>query len=169
MAVSQCLENLVTNALKYGKEARWMRVRAALAPAADGGADAVQISVSDRGIGIDPGELARIFEPFYRSASVQVAQIHGTGLGLAVAKQIAEALGGSLTVHSVPGEGSTFTLQLWRYEAVMSEESADRRGVVLSDRRSSLREPARRRPGNLQRSAPRILERVSRSNSADST
>ena len=132
MAVSQCLENLVTNALKYGKEARWIRVRAALAPAANGGDDAVQISVSDRGIGVDPGDLTRIFEPFYRSPSVQVAQIHGTGLGLAVAKQIAEALGGSVTVHSAPGKGSTFTLQLWRYETVMSEESADRRGVVLA-------------------------------------
>ena len=114
VAVSQCLENLVTNALKYGKEARWLRVRARLGPADGAGAGDVQISVSDRGIGIDAADLPRIFEPFYRSRSAHVAQIHGTGLGLAVARQIAEALGGSLAVTSTPGEGSTFTLTLRR-------------------------------------------------------
>lgn len=131
VAVSQCLENLVTNALKYGKDARWIRMSADLAPAADGASSAVRISVSDRGMGIEPDDQARIFEPFYRSPSVQVAQIHGTGLGLAVAKQIAEALGGSLTVQSVPGAGSTFTLQLLSYEAV-SEDPVRRGGVVLT-------------------------------------
>ena len=116
MAVLQCLENLVTNALKYGKQARWMSVRAARAPGGDG-QDGVEISVIDRGIGIEPEDVGRIFEPFYRSRAAQLTQIHGTGLGLAVAKQIAEALGGALTVHSVPGQGSTFTLRLPRYEA----------------------------------------------------
>ena len=134
VAVSQCLENLVTNALKYGKDARWIRLAAFLAPDADGDASAVCISVSDRGMGIEPGDHARIFEPFYRSPSVQVAQIHGTGLGLAVAKQIAEALGGSLTVQSAPGKGSTFTLRLLRYEAGSEEELARRGGVVLTTR-----------------------------------
>jgi signal transduction histidine kinase len=112
MAVSQCLENLVTNALKYGQNARWLRLSATLAPEGAGDANGVCISVTDRGMGIDPHDLPHIFEPFYRSRAVQVAQIHGTGLGLAVAKQIAEALGGSLTVVSRPGEGSTFTLHL---------------------------------------------------------
>jgi signal transduction histidine kinase len=114
MAVSQCLENLVTNALKYGRSARWLRLSAALAPSANGETNEVCISVTDQGMGIDPHDLPHIFEPFYRSRAVQVAQIHGTGLGLAVAKQIAEALGGSLTVVSRPGEGSTFTLHLKR-------------------------------------------------------
>lgn len=131
VAVSQCLENLVTNALKYGKDARWIRLSAGLAPVAEGGPRAVRISVSDRGMGIAPDDQAHIFEPFYRSPSVQVAQIHGTGLGLAVAKQIAEAMGGSLTVQSVPGVGSTFTLQLLSYEAV-SEDPVRRGGVVLA-------------------------------------
>ena len=134
VAVSQCLENLVTNALKYGKDARWIRVSAFLAPDADHEPGAVCISVSDRGMGIDPGDQARIFEPFYRSPSVQMAQIHGTGLGLAVAKQIAEALRGSLNVESAPGKGSTFTLRLPRYEAGSEEEPARRRGVVLTTR-----------------------------------
>jgi signal transduction histidine kinase len=111
MAVSQCIENLVTNALKYGKAQRWMAIRARAAVSDDGEGE-VRISVSDRGIGIDPADLPRIFEPFYRSAAARTAQIHGTGLGLALARQIADAMGGSLTATSIPGEGSTFTLAL---------------------------------------------------------
>jgi signal transduction histidine kinase len=116
MAVSQCVENLVTNALKYGKEQRWIGIRASVAESETGRPE-VRISVSDRGMGIDPVDLPHIFEPFYRSASVRVAQIHGTGLGLALAAQIAHAMGGTLTVSSAPGEGSTFTLALQVFTA----------------------------------------------------
>src|SRR6476659_9201485 len=70
----------------------------------------VHISVADRGFGIERAELGHIFEPFYRSPSVATAQIHGTGLGLALAKSIAEAMGGHLTAESEPGRGSSFTL-----------------------------------------------------------
>jgi signal transduction histidine kinase len=111
MAVSQCVENLITNALKYAKDQRWIGIRARATDAGKGDRD-VHISISDRGIGIDPDDLPHIFEPFYRSPSVRVAQIHGTGLGLALAKQVAESMGGALTVTSVPGHGSTFTLSL---------------------------------------------------------
>ncbi len=72
IAVSQCLENLVTNALKYGQEKRWIRLRAALVPDAGGEADAVEISVSDGGMGIDADDLPHIFDPFYRSRSAQI-------------------------------------------------------------------------------------------------
>lgn len=116
MAVSQCVENLVTNALKYGKEQRWIGIRASVAESETGRPE-VRISVSDRGMGIDPVDLPHIFEPFYRSASVRLAQIHGTGLGLALAAQIAHAMGGTLTVSSAPGEGSTFTLALQVFTA----------------------------------------------------
>ena len=116
MAVSQCVENLVTNALKYGKEQRWIGIRASVAESETGRPE-VRISVSDRGMGIDPVDLPHIFEPFYRGASVRVAQIHGTGLGLALAAQIAHAMGGTLTVSSAPGEGSTFTLALQVFTA----------------------------------------------------
>lgn len=111
MAVSQCVENLITNALKYGKDQRWIGIRARVADGGKSGRQ-VQISVSDRGIGIRPEDLRHIFEPFYRSTAVRAAQIHGTGLGLALAQQVAESMGGSLTVVSTPGQGSTFTLSL---------------------------------------------------------
>ncbi len=111
MAVSQCVENLITNALKYSSGERWIGIRARLVEEGKGDR-LVQISVSDRGIGIAPEDLPHIFEPFYRSPSVRRSQIHGTGLGLALAKQVAESVGGTLSVTSEPGRGSTFTLSL---------------------------------------------------------
>jgi signal transduction histidine kinase len=110
-ALVQCLQNLITNAVKYGGEARWLGIGARVAePGA--GAREVQISVVDRGIGIDKADLPHIFEPFYRSPSVAAAQIHGTGLGLSLARSIAEAMQGRLSVDSTPGQGSRFTLHL---------------------------------------------------------
>jgi signal transduction histidine kinase len=94
--------------LKYGGEKRWVRIRAG---STDGGAP-VHISVEDRGEGIDPGDLPHIFEPFYRGKSARAAQIHGAGLGLSLARDIAEGMGGHLEVSSEPGRGSTFTLDL---------------------------------------------------------
>ena len=111
LALSQLLQNLITNALKYGREQRWLGVRATLVDQGLTGKE-VQISISDRGMGISDTDLSRIFEPFYRSPSVTAAQIHGTGLGLALARRMAEAMKGQLTVTSEPGRGSTFTLHL---------------------------------------------------------
>ncbi len=110
-ALSQCLQNLVANAVKYGGAARWLCVRA-VAGEGSGHVPEVRISVEDKGIGIDASEISRIFEPFYRSPAVTEAQIHGTGLGLSVAKSLVEAMGGKLTVKSKRGAGSTFTLHL---------------------------------------------------------
>lgn len=117
LALSQCLQNLVTNALKYGREQRWIGIRA-VAVELGGGGKEIQISVSDRGIGIAAEDLPHIFEPFYRSPSVAAAQIHGTGLGLSLARRIMDAMRGQLTVASEPGRGSTFTLHLPRAEQV---------------------------------------------------
>ena len=110
VALSQCLQNLVTNALKYGRDQRWMRLRARLVE--QDGSREIQIAVSDRGIGIAPREITRIFEPFYRSPSATAAQIRGTGLGLSLARRMATAMNGRITVTSEPGRGSTFTLHL---------------------------------------------------------
>jgi len=107
-AVLQCLNNLLTNAIKYGGEAPWVGLRAMTT--ADG--RQIAISVEDHGLGIDPADLPHIFEPFYRGEAVTSAQIHGTGLGLSLAKSMAEAMGGKLTVESTPGKGSIFTLSL---------------------------------------------------------
>ncbi|MCU1340954.1 MAG: periplasmic sensor signal transduction histidine kinase [Candidatus Acidoferrum typicum] len=110
-ALSQCLQNLITNALKYGSQQHWIGIQARFAEHGLRGKE-IEISISDRGIGIESADLPHIFEPFYRSPLVAAAQIHGTGLGLPLAKSIAEAMKGELTVKSVPGRGSTFTLHL---------------------------------------------------------
>jgi len=110
-ALSQCLQNLIGNAVKYSGHNRWIGISASLQ---NGKANEqeIRISVQDHGRGISSSETANIFEPFYRSPNVVDAQIHGTGLGLAVAKRIAQAMGGRLSVVSELNVGSTFTLHL---------------------------------------------------------
>jgi signal transduction histidine kinase len=111
-ALTQCLQNLVGNAVKYGSPGRWIGLRAFLGHAEHGAGEEVRISVSDKGIGMDRSEIPHIFEPFYRSPRVNAMQIHGTGLGLSLATRIAETLGGRLSVVSELSVGSTFTLHL---------------------------------------------------------
>jgi signal transduction histidine kinase len=110
-AVCACLLNMIGNALKYGGEERWIGL-SARCHEIEGHPKEVRFSVEDHGEGISTSELQRVFEPFYRSPKVVAAQIHGTGLGLALTKRIAEALGGRISVVSELGVGSTFTLHL---------------------------------------------------------
>jgi signal transduction histidine kinase len=110
-AVCGCLENLISNAVKYSTENRRIVVVATLQGSEDGQKE-IAISVADQGMGIRRSELERIFEPFYRSSDAEAAQIHGTGLGLSLAKHVAEAMGGRLTVSSEFQIGSVFTLHL---------------------------------------------------------
>ncbi len=107
-ALGRCLQNLMTNALKYGGDGRWMGIRAQAGAGPEAGE--VLITVQDRGEGIEAEEISHIFEPFYRGNAARSSQVHGTGLGLSLAKEAAEAMGGRLTVTSHLGEGSAFTL-----------------------------------------------------------
>ena len=68
--------------------------------------------MTDQGIGIDPQDLPRIFDKFYRARRGDRHDVRGTGLGLALVKATAEAHGGTVEVSSVPGEGSRFSLRL---------------------------------------------------------
>jgi signal transduction histidine kinase len=121
----QCLQNLIGNAVKYAGQQRWLGIRAALSKNENG--PEIQVSICDRGIGIASSDLRHIFEPFYRSPSI-ADQIRGTGLGLAVARSVVEAMNGHLTVVSTPGEGSTFTLHIPCTEA--GSASARHAGVI---------------------------------------
>lgn len=105
-----CLQNFITNATKYGGKDRWIRLSAKRQEL--GKFEEVQISVEDHGQGIADSDLSHIFEAFYRSPSAVSSQIPGTGLGLAVAKNIAEALGGRISVQTEIGVGTTFVLHL---------------------------------------------------------
>jgi len=108
--ISRALQNLIHNAIKYGGDQRWIGIQAQAESSVRGGE--VSIAVRDSGLGIPPADLPHIFEPFYRAHEVVAAQIHGSGLGLSVVRQIIEAHGGRITVQSQPGKGSSFTLYL---------------------------------------------------------
>ncbi|MDQ1752692.1 MAG: hypothetical protein QOE71_3748 [Pseudonocardiales bacterium] len=110
-ALGQILINLVNNAIKFTDSGD---VCVRLMPPDGGGM--VQISVSDTGPGIPDADLARIFRAFERSAVTAKASDEGTGLGLHISQRLAELLGASITVSSVLGEGSTFTVSLPRSE-----------------------------------------------------
>ncbi|MFL5462007.1 MAG: sensor histidine kinase [Gemmatimonadales bacterium] len=106
--IREMLLNMVTNAIKYTPQGGTV----ALNLEQDDGA--VTFTVRDSGIGIAPGDLPNIFDRFWRAdqARSRTGQRPGTGLGLAITKWIAEAHGGSITVQSRPGRGSTFTVRL---------------------------------------------------------
>ncbi|MBI5085439.1 MAG: HAMP domain-containing histidine kinase [Acidobacteria bacterium] len=105
-ALGRVLWNLLDNAVKYspGTPTVWVEARA------EGGD--VAIRVRDRGVGIPPAEQERIFSKFVRGVASKEAAIPGTGVGLAMARQIVEAHGGRITVESELGEGSVFAVVL---------------------------------------------------------
>ncbi len=107
-AVTQIVLNLLDNAIKYTASGR-VRLSAHLAN--DRGGE-IQIAVSDSGPGIPAEHLPHIFERFYRVDQARSREMGGAGLGLAIARELARAHGGDVAVHSVPGEGSTFTVHL---------------------------------------------------------
>ncbi len=104
--VAVAVSNLVANAVAYSPEGSSVVVSANRRDAA------VDISVTDRGIGIPAEELDRIFERFYRVDPARHRSTGGTGLGLSVVKHVAASHGGEVRVWSVEGQGSTFTLTL---------------------------------------------------------
>ncbi len=102
----RCVFNLVDNAIKYSGEGSTVRVSTART------ADRVKICVADNGQGIDPGELPRIFDRFYRVDKGRSRREGGTGLGLAIVKELVESQKGTVSVQSEVGKGSTFTISL---------------------------------------------------------
>ncbi|MDE0109461.1 MAG: HAMP domain-containing sensor histidine kinase [Bryobacterales bacterium] len=109
-ALRQSLGNLLSNAVKYGLPGRWVKLEVA-ATSGDKKPE-VEISVHDRGPGVPPKEARSIFEPYYRSVSAKDSKVPGSGLGLNLAKRMVHGMGGRLTLRSVPGQGSVFTIHL---------------------------------------------------------
>lgn len=108
--IQQILLNLVSNAIKFTREGGKIALSATLCP---GKSAMACVNVSDTGIGIPASKLEAIFEPFVQ-LKTPVAERQGVGLGLAISRDLARAMGGDITVSSTPEEGSTFTLSLPR-------------------------------------------------------
>jgi len=108
--VSQILRNLLSNALKFTERGE---IRVSARPAGDGPPGAlVAFSVADTGIGIDAADQHRIFEEFGQIENPVQRRVRGTGLGLPLVRRLATLLGGSVSLESTPGVGSTFTTVL---------------------------------------------------------
>lgn len=109
--LSQIVNNLVSNALKYSHEGA--KIRLSLEEVNHkAGHSKYQIVVSDTGIGMSEEFQERIFEPFAREASFASRKVSGTGLGMPIVKTIVQQMSGEITVNSVLGEGSTFTVTI---------------------------------------------------------
>ena len=107
--IRQILINLLNNAVKFTSSGSLvLRVAAA----SDGGRRFLDFSVEDTGIGISPETLELLFKPFVQADAKMSRAFEGAGLGLAISKQLAESMGGTITVASTPRKGSTFTFRL---------------------------------------------------------
>jgi two-component system phosphate regulon sensor histidine kinase PhoR len=106
--LEQALVNLLDNAVKYGPEGGTVRVKAV----PDESRGFISLTIGDEGQGIPAKDLPRLFERFYRVDRARSRQLGGTGLGLAIVRHIALAHGGTATVHSREGYGSTFCITL---------------------------------------------------------
>ncbi len=107
-SVNEMITNLLFNAVKYTHEGKTIHLEAAC----DG--DHIRIDISDTGIGIPAGELGNVFDEFFRATNAKKSEKDGTGLGLSLVKQIVERHGGTISVESEEGRGSTFTVMLPR-------------------------------------------------------
>lgn len=106
--ISQLLHNIVGNAIKYTPDGGAVTITATQSPTD------WQVEVRDTGLGIGPDEQDRVFEKFYRASSAKSSEVVGSGLGLAMAAEIARLHGGEITLESELGVGSTFTVRIPR-------------------------------------------------------
>lgn len=104
--LEQAVINLVVNGVKYSRKGSEILV------SAEQKGNRIKIKVQDWGCGIADEQLPRLFERFYRSDKARSRQLGGTGLGLAIVKHIVRLHHGDVTVESIPGQGSTFTIRL---------------------------------------------------------
>jgi signal transduction histidine kinase len=104
--LDQIMRNLVENALKFSPPETEIRIEAIVRD------DWFQLAVADQGVGIPPEDLPRIFDRFHQVGQAMTREIEGAGLGLYITKRLVEAMGGTITVASVAGQGSTFRIWL---------------------------------------------------------
>ncbi len=124
MALRHALQNLLANAAKYGGLAGRQRVEMSARAVRGAKGQEIEIRVIDHGSGIPPEEQKRVFDAFFRGKKAVQDQIHGTGLGLHLVRRIVEAHGGTVSVESEPGAGSTFIVRIPAAAAEHQDELA---------------------------------------------
>lgn len=110
--LNQVLLNLLSNAVKFTPEGGSVFLIIKQLNGAPKDYAAYEITVKDTGIGMDPEFVQHVFEPFERESTSTVSGIQGTGLGMAIAKNIVDMMGGTITVHSEQGKGTEYVLDL---------------------------------------------------------
>jgi signal transduction histidine kinase/CheY-like chemotaxis protein len=128
--VRQGLFNLVSNAAKFTHDGQ---IKVEAARQLMDGSDWILFRVSDTGIGLSPEQIVRLFQSFTQADASTTRKFGGTGLGLALTRRFCQMMGGDVTVHSVPGEGSVFTIKL---PATVSEPVVEP-PVPVEDRRQT--------------------------------
>jgi signal transduction histidine kinase/CheY-like chemotaxis protein len=131
----QVLMNLVGNAVKFTAQGS-VAVRVSRATASS--PDAVLFEIVDSGIGIEPLSLERMFEPFMQADVSTTREYGGNGLGLAIAKELVELMGGSIGAESDPGRGSRFWFELALPQVVASAAQPPRKRIMQRGERGDL-------------------------------
>ena len=108
-AIRRILFNLITNAIRYGLDGKYLGIF--LIP----GEEEVEIRVRDKGKGIDKENAAHVFDRLYTMEDSRNKEMHGNGLGLSIARTLAGRMGGDITLDSVPGQETVFTLKMKRH------------------------------------------------------
>ena len=111
--LQQVLVNLLSNAIKYNRPGGHVDVQSRTEPGGASGPDLLCIEVADTGCGLSDAQVQQLFQPFNRLGAERDGA-EGTGLGLVISRQLVQLMDGSLSVHSVPGQGSSFTVRLPR-------------------------------------------------------
>ena len=110
--LSHVLTQLVDNAIKYSPAGSIVRISVAENAGAPQGFASFRFVVADRGVGMEPAFMERMFMPFERESNTTASGVQGTGLGLTIVRNVLDLMEGELAVESVPGEGSTFTVDI---------------------------------------------------------